>query len=40
MADFMPKWQAYDMRLMAARYVSDGIIPADDDRERSTTILG
>jgi hypothetical protein len=23
----MPKWMAYEMRLMAERYVSDGMIP-------------
>ena len=40
MATFMPKWMAYEMRLMAERYVRDGMIPQDGDRERLTTILG
>ncbi|AWI86949.1 NmrA family transcriptional regulator [Methylobacterium sp. DM1] len=40
MATFMPKWMAYEMRLMAERYVSDGMIPETGDRERLTGILG
>ncbi|MER8874507.1 NmrA/HSCARG family protein [Mesorhizobium sp. M0814] len=40
MATFMPKWTAYEMRLMAERYVSDGMIPAAGDVERLTKILG
>ncbi|MDI4236534.1 NmrA/HSCARG family protein [Bradyrhizobium sp. Arg237L] len=40
MATFMPKWMAYEMRLMAERYVSDGMIPDHGDVERLTTILG
>jgi uncharacterized protein YbjT (DUF2867 family) len=40
MATFMPKWTAYEMRLMAERYVSDGMIPNDNDVERLTTLLG
>ena len=40
MATFMPKWTAYEMRLMAERYVSDGMIPEDGDRERLVGILG
>jgi uncharacterized protein YbjT (DUF2867 family) len=40
MATFMPKWTAYEMRLMAERYVSDGMIPGDGDRERLTALLG
>lgn len=40
MATFMPKWMAYEMRLMAERYVSDGMIPKAGDRERLTGILG
>ena len=40
MASFMPKWTAYEMRLMAERYVSDGMIPETGDIERLTTILG
>jgi uncharacterized protein YbjT (DUF2867 family) len=40
MAGFMPKWMAYEMRLMAERYVSDGMIPDAGDVERVTTLLG
>jgi len=40
MATFMPKWMAYEMRVMAERYVSDGMIPEAGDRERLTGILG
>ncbi|KAA1185638.1 NmrA/HSCARG family protein [Rhizobium tropici] len=40
MASFMPKWTAYEMRLMAERYVSDGMIPEIGDVERLTIILG
>jgi hypothetical protein len=40
MATFMPKWTAYEMRLMAERYVSDGMIPEDGDVERLVKILG
>ncbi|MEG3168131.1 NmrA family NAD(P)-binding protein [Sphingomonas sp. LB3N6] len=40
MARFMPKWTAYEMRLMAERYVSDGMIPHDGDVARLTNLLG
>lgn len=40
MATFMPRWTAYEMRLMAERYVSDGMIPLDGDRERLAQMLG
>ncbi|MGV7030652.1 SDR family oxidoreductase [Methylobacterium symbioticum] len=40
MATFMPKWMAYEMRLMAERYVRHGMIPEAGDRERLTGILG
>lgn len=40
MATFMPKWTAYEMRLMAERYVSDGMIPQSGDVERLNQILG
>jgi hypothetical protein len=36
----MPKWMAYEMRLMAERFVSDGMIPEVGDVERLTQILG
>ncbi|EMN1932002.1 NmrA/HSCARG family protein [Burkholderia ambifaria] len=39
-ATFMPKWMAYEMRLMAERYVSDGMVPQAGDVERLTTVLG
>jgi uncharacterized protein YbjT (DUF2867 family) len=40
MATFMPKWTAYEMRLMAERYVSHGMIPEPGDVERLTALLG
>lgn len=40
MATFMPKWMAYEMRLMAERYVSDGMIPEAGDAERLIAMLG
>ena len=40
LATFLPKWMAYEMRLMAERYVSDGMIPQAGDVERLTKILG
>jgi uncharacterized protein YbjT (DUF2867 family) len=40
LATFLPKWMAYEMRLMAERYVSDGMIPEAGDVERLTKILG
>ena len=40
MATFMPKWTAYEMRLMAERYVSDGMMPEAGDVERLTKLLG
>ena len=40
LASFMPKWMAYEMRLMAERYVRDGMIPEDGDVARLTRILG
>lgn len=40
MATFMPRWMAYEMRLMAERYVSDGMIPDEGDRARLTALLG
>lgn len=36
----MPKWMAYEMRLMAERYVADGMLPEAGDVERLTGILG
>lgn len=40
LANAMPKWMAYEMRLMAERFVSDGMIPEAGDVERLTRILG
>ncbi len=40
LATFMPKWMAYEMRLMAERYVSDGMIPETGDVDRLTSLLG
>jgi uncharacterized protein YbjT (DUF2867 family) len=37
---FMPSWMALDMRLMAERFVSDGMVPEAGDVERLTTLLG
>ncbi|MDR7115293.1 NmrA/HSCARG family protein [Caulobacter sp. BE254] len=37
---FMPKWMAYEMRLMAERFVGDGMLPEAGDVERLTAILG
>lgn len=36
---FMPKWMAYEMRLMAQRYVSDGMVPEVGDIDRLIAIL-
>lgn len=40
LASIMPKWMAYEMRLMAERYVSHGMVPNAGDAERLTQILG
>ena len=40
LANFMPKWMAYEMRLMAERFVGDGMIPDAGDVEPLTGILG
>jgi uncharacterized protein YbjT (DUF2867 family) len=36
----MPGWMAYDMRLMAERFISDGMVPVAGDVARLTTMLG
>ena len=36
----MPSWMALDMRIMAERFVTDGMVPEDGDVERLTTLLG
>jgi uncharacterized protein YbjT (DUF2867 family) len=38
--NFMPGWMAYDMRLMAERFVSDGMVPEAGDVARLTAMLG
>ena len=40
LTNFLPKWMAYEMRLMAERYVSDGMVPQAGDVERLTALLG
>jgi uncharacterized protein YbjT (DUF2867 family) len=37
---FMPGWMAFDMRLMAERFVSDGMVPEEGDVQRLETLLG
>jgi uncharacterized protein YbjT (DUF2867 family) len=37
---FMPSWMAYDMRQMAERFGSDGMIPEAGDVDRLTAMLG
>lgn len=37
---FMPGWMAYDMRLMAERFLTDGMVPEAGDVEGLTTLLG
>lgn len=36
----MPAWMAYDMRLMAERFISDGMLPETGDVARLTALLG
>ena len=40
MKRFAPAWMAYDMRMMAERFQTDGMKPADGDADRLTAILG
>jgi uncharacterized protein YbjT (DUF2867 family) len=37
---FMPSWLAFDMRLMADRFLTDGMIPDAGDVQRLTALLG
>lgn len=37
---FMPGWMALDMRLMAERFLTDGMVPDAGDVDRLTTLLG
>jgi uncharacterized protein YbjT (DUF2867 family) len=36
----MPSWMAFDMRLMADRFVSEGMLPEPGDVDRLTALLG
>ena len=40
LAGFMPRWMAYEMRLMAERFVGDGMLPLAGDVDKLTAILG
>ncbi len=40
LASFVPNWVAYEMRLMAERYVGDGMVSEAGEVERVTRILG
>jgi uncharacterized protein YbjT (DUF2867 family) len=37
---FMPGWMAFDMRLMAERFATEGMLPDAGDVERLTSLLG
>ena len=37
---FMPSWMALDMRLMAERFLTDGMVPEPGDVDRLTKLLG
>ena len=37
---FMPSWMALDMRLMAERFATDGMVPDAGDVDRLTALLG
>lgn len=37
---FMPSWMALDMRLMAERFITDGMVPDAGDVEKLTSLLG
>jgi hypothetical protein len=36
----MPSWMALDMRLMAERFITDGMIPDAGDVDQLTALLG
>ena len=36
----MPSWMAFDMRLMAERFITEGMVPESGDVERLTRMLG
>jgi uncharacterized protein YbjT (DUF2867 family) len=37
---FMPSWMAFDMRLMAERFLTEGMVPDAGNVDRLTTLLG
>ena len=37
---FMPSWMAFDMRMMAERFLTDGMLPETGDVDQLTTLLG
>jgi uncharacterized protein YbjT (DUF2867 family) len=37
---FMPTWMAFDMRLMAERFLTEGMLPGNGDVARLTALLG
>lgn len=37
---FMPSWMAFDMRLMAERFLTEGMVPNAGDVDRLTSLLG
>ena len=37
---FMPSWMAFDMRLMAERFLTDGMLPETGDVDQLTALLG
>jgi uncharacterized protein YbjT (DUF2867 family) len=37
---FMPSWMAFDMRLMAERFLTEGMLPEAGDTARLTALLG
>ena len=40
LCQFMPSWMALDMRLMAERFMTDGMVPDAGDVEKLTALLG
>jgi uncharacterized protein YbjT (DUF2867 family) len=37
---FMPRWMAFDMRVMSERFLTEGMVPEAGDVERLTKLLG
>ena len=40
LGNFMPRWMAYDMRLMSERFLTDGMIPDTGNVEKLKKLLG